>query len=120
MNWKIVEHSWSDVSICADNGATICTLSIADMATEETEDFLHRWMMKLAKTIASVPELVRDQDRYNWLKANAKEVLAGRFNSESDIHPGCKYVFPELVSWKEFCGQIEIDEAIDIQMSMES
>lgn len=120
MSWEVLEHSWSDVSVCDELGNTLCTLSIAEIATEETEDYLHRRMMNLAKVFASVPEMVRDQNRYNWLKANAKEVLADEIYPESDIHHGCKYVFPELTSWKEFCGQIEIDEAIDIQMSRES
>jgi hypothetical protein len=37
--WEIVEHSWSDTSLVFGN-KTICTNSIYDEATEETQDEL--------------------------------------------------------------------------------
>lgn len=51
-NWEVVEHSWSDTSImCGDK--TICTMSIYDEATEETQEELEDEVSRNFKLIAS-------------------------------------------------------------------
>lgn len=48
---EIIEHNWSDTSIVRE-GDTVCTLSIYDEATEETQDALEIIMSEDAKVIA--------------------------------------------------------------------
>lgn len=56
-NWEVVEHSWSDTSIiCGDK--TICTMSIYDEATEDTQDELEDEVSRNFKLIASAPKLL--------------------------------------------------------------
>lgn len=56
-NWEVVEHSWSDTSImCGDK--TICTMSIYDEATEDTQEELEDEVSRHFKLIASAPELL--------------------------------------------------------------
>jgi len=71
-NWEVVEHSWSDTSImCGDK--TICTMSIYDEATEETQDELEDEVSRNFKLIASAPELLeackealKELQFHNW------------------------------------------------------
>ena len=62
-------------------------------------------------------ELLRIKQRYNRIKENSTERMIDK-PTFIDIHPGCEYVLPTLVSWKEFCGQISFDEAIDIKLGI--
>jgi hypothetical protein len=56
-NWEVVEHSWSDTSImCGDK--TICTMSIYDEATEETQNELEDEVSRNFKLIVSSPHLL--------------------------------------------------------------
>lgn len=48
---EIIEHNWSDTSIVRD-GKTVCSLSIYDEATEETQEALETVMDEDAKIIA--------------------------------------------------------------------
>lgn len=62
-------------------------------------------------------ELLRIKQRYDWIKENTTERMIDKPKFD-DIHPGCEYALPTLVSWKEFCGQISFDEAIDIKLGI--
>jgi len=57
-NWVIVDHSWAETSIYDDSGDVVCTLSIRDEATEETQYELEVLMGKRARLIAAAPELL--------------------------------------------------------------
>ncbi|HEX7844359.1 MAG TPA: hypothetical protein VF476_01085 [Chitinophagaceae bacterium] len=55
--WKVCEHSWSDSSITG-SGQTICTISICDETTEETQEALGAEMDANFKLIAVAPEML--------------------------------------------------------------
>ena len=56
-----------------------------------------------------------DARRYRWLKANMTErPTAESFKNEYSEHK-CEHVFPKLNSWADFCGEITLDDAIDIR-----
>ena len=58
-----------------------------------------------------------DARRYRWLKANMSERLTENSLKGNPMFAEhkCEYVFPQLNSWADFCGEITLDEAIDIR-----
>lgn len=55
--WEIIEHNWSDTSIMS-GGKTICTVSIYDEATEETQDELEAEVLANFKVIKTAPKML--------------------------------------------------------------
>lgn len=55
--WEVNEHSWSDTSISVGD-KTICSMSICEDATEETQEGLESEMTANAKLIAASPDLL--------------------------------------------------------------
>lgn len=79
-------------------------------------------MSRISITEEHYKRLCDDARRYRYIKEKSKEVLIEEFPDSGSVdspHPGCKYVLPEFVSYKDFCGQIEFDEAVDIAISKE-
>lgn len=74
--WSIIEHSWSDTSIQAQDGGTICKLSIYDEADEDTQESLERIMDANARLIAAAPELL-----------STCETIMGAIAGHTDWHP---------------------------------
>lgn len=63
-------------------------------------------------------ELTQDQldaRRYRWLKENVEEKLTEDSLKTQYSEHKCQFVFPKLISWTDFCGEITLDEAIDIK-----
>ena len=56
-----------------------------------------------------------DARRYNWLKENMSERHSAV--SARAEYGGVKleHVFPQLNRWADFCGEITLDDAIDIE-----
>lgn len=50
--WSLCEHSWSDTSIIGSGNRKVCTMSIADIATEDTQELEEKWMAADAELIA--------------------------------------------------------------------
>lgn len=56
--WEVCEHSWSDISIYAEEGhKTICTNSIEEEADEDTEEELEAINLANMKLISVAPEM---------------------------------------------------------------
>ena len=55
--WELVEHNWSDTSIYDKNGNVVCTKSIYDEATEETQDELENKVSNNFKLLVCAPEM---------------------------------------------------------------
>lgn len=64
---------------------------------------------------AEVAALREDAERYRWLRANAKESPLRPKLYAAEMFPDTRlqYQFPTLMSWADYCGQIELDAAID-------
>lgn len=60
VKWEVVEHSWSDTSIYDQDGNVICTKSIYDEATEETQDQLESEVSDNFNLIAAAPDLLKE------------------------------------------------------------
>lgn len=58
IKWEVIEHSWSDTSIYDQDGNVICTKSIYDEASEETQDELESIVSDNFKLIAAAPEML--------------------------------------------------------------
>jgi len=56
-----------------------------------------------------------DARRYRWIKANTGEDLTEDSLKHELSEHKCQFVFPKLISWADFCGQVTLDEAIDIE-----
>lgn len=56
--WEVVEHSWSDTSIYCGN-KVICTNSIYEEATEETQDELENEVSANFKLMAASKDLLK-------------------------------------------------------------
>ncbi len=56
--WAYTEHSWSDTSICDDNGRQLALISIEGEATEETQDALSEEALGNARLMAAAPDLL--------------------------------------------------------------
>lgn len=69
VKWEVIEHSWSDTSIYDQDGNVICTKSIYDEATEETQDQLESEVSDNFNLIAVAPvmfqELVKIFETYD-------------------------------------------------------
>jgi len=56
--WEVIEHSWSDTSIYDEAKNVICTKSIYDECTEETQEEVENEVSKNFKLIACAPEML--------------------------------------------------------------
>lgn len=56
-DWEIIEHNWSDTSIISGD-KTICTVSIYNEATEETQDELEAEVLANFKVIKLAPRML--------------------------------------------------------------
>lgn len=56
--------------------------------------------------------LEADAWRYRYIKHKTKEVLVDESGDE-DLSVNCRYVLPEFISYREYCGQISLDDAVD-------
>ena len=57
-----------------------------------------------------------DARRYRWLKANMSERPTESSSGDPEFADHkLEYVFPQLESWADFCGEITLDDAIDIK-----
>lgn len=63
---------------------------------------------------------ITDADRYNWLKRNVKERLTDNSLKNEYSEHKTQYVFPVLIAFADFCGNIPLDEAIDIEINREN
>lgn len=61
-------------------------------------------------------ELEKDVARYQWLKRNVSERLTNKSLLNEFSEHKCEFIFPKLISWADFCGQITFDEAIDMRI----
>lgn len=59
---------------------------------------------------------LRDAERYAWLKENCGERLTRRSLLNEFSEHKTEYIFPSLIAWADFCGQITLDEAIDFKI----
>lgn len=75
------------------------------------------WQAAKADSAAQVEALQRDADRYRWLKNNAGERLTARSGLNEFSEHKTEFVFPQLISWANFCGFITLDEAIDYKIA---
>lgn len=79
--------------------------------------WLEAWQAAKADSAAQVEALQRDADRYRWLKNNAGERLTARSGLNEFSEHKTEFVFPQLISWANFCGFITLDEAIDYKIA---
>lgn len=62
-------------------------------------------------------ELLKDAERYAWLKSHVGEQRTQRSLMNEFSENKTEYVFPRLIAWADFCGQITLDEAIDLKIA---
>lgn len=82
--YEVVEHNWSDTSIYA-NGKQICTHSIYDEATEDTQEELEAQTAANFRLFAASPDLYAALDN---LTATMKAV--GRWNTAPEVERAMK------------------------------
>lgn len=56
--FRIVEHNWEETSVCDAEGDVLCSISISENATEETQDYYEQITAAKANAIAQIPELI--------------------------------------------------------------
>ena len=68
-------------------------------------------------TNKELEKLKADSRRYQWIKENCTETLTENSLKGDFMIAEHKrqFEFPQLISWADFCGAINLDDAIDIK-----
>ena len=62
-------------------------------------------------------QLEDDARRYRWIRDNIKQRLTdGSCRGMDSLEHKTQYELPKLIAWADFCGEISLDDAIDIVM----
>lgn len=72
-----------------------------------------QYIGQLHEAAAALRDDAKDAVRYQWIVKHVEERLTDSSLIDNALEHKMQFVFPKLISWADFCGQLTLSEAID-------